>query len=375
MSSLLDIFISFSLSQLLLCAVLLTRQGGPRPPAERLFAALLLATGGYLLSPWLDPTPYSLASNIAQGAIPSLIWLFSYSLFDDEFRLKTWQLVPFIITVVLPQINRAAGFEPPSLSHLLLAELPRWSEFLLLGWALVIILRNWRDDLLEQRRSLRLWFSLFIGFYATALIAAREIFFPDAKWLEIWQYAPAGLMLLLCNCVLLEFSNAIFRPTKSRCGSDLSPQFVLAQNAPAPSTPTQSIPTQSPPVQSQAETPAEEVPTQVLSAITELMEVECIYREMGLTIGALAERLGIQEYRLRKIINAGLGYRNFNEFLNRYRVQEACRRLGDADEAGTAVLNIALDAGFRSLSSFNKAFKDSQGLTPSAYRQRALGEN
>jgi hypothetical protein len=54
-----------------------------------------------------------------------------------------------------------------------------------------------------------------------------------------------------------------------------------------------------------------------------LVEEEAIYREEGLTIGALAERLGAHEYKVRQLINEQLGFRNFNAFLNHYRVREA----------------------------------------------------
>ena len=64
----------------------------------------------------------------------------------------------------------------------------------------------------------------------------------------------------------------------------------------------------------------------------------------------------------------GLGYRNFSDFLNRYRIEEATRRLCDPAEAGLPVLTIAMDAGFRSLAPFNRSFKERYQVTPSAYR-------
>jgi AraC-like DNA-binding protein len=114
------------------------------------------------------------------------------------------------------------------------------------------------------------------------------------------------------------------------------------------------------------------VPMELLAPLNQLMEQDFAYREMGFTIGQLANMLGMQEYRLRKLINAGLGYRNFNDFLNTYRIREARLRLSDPDEHATPVLNIALDAGYRSLSSFNKAFKDTLNQTPTEFRAAQL---
>ncbi|WP_299981655.1 helix-turn-helix domain-containing protein [uncultured Pseudoteredinibacter sp.] len=355
MSNLIDIFISFSLSQLLLCTVLLLRRPTGHALSEKLFIALLLADAAYLIIPWVSADWARAILYPAQTMVPGLFWLFSYSLFDDHFRLRPWQLIPFIITVVLPTAATFADLGESQIGQLLWFQLPQFIEFVLLGWALKVILAHWQDDLLEQRRNLRIWFSAFIGFYIFALIAAQQLLFPSVEWLAIWQYAPAGVMLFLCNCVLLEFKQDVF--------------YQQAPPLPQANIETEAE-TKATKIERQHE--QEEVPDGVLEAISLLMEGEKIYREMGLTIGQLADKIEIQEYRLRRIINAGLGYRNFNDFLNRYRVQEACERLASKTEQDTAVLNIALDAGFRSLSSFNKAFKDSQGMTPTAYRKSQL---
>lgn len=101
------------------------------------------------------------------------------------------------------------------------------------------------------------------------------------------------------------------------------------------------------------------------------MTAERAYRQEGLTIGLLAARLKMPEYRLRTLINDGLGHRNFNAFLNRYRLEEAKAALADLGQADVPVLTIALDAGFQSLAPFNRAFKADTGLTPTEYRRRA----
>ena len=76
------------------------------------------------------------------------------------------------------------------------------------------------------------------------------------------------------------------------------------------------------------------------------------------------------EYRLRRLINQALGYRNFNSFLNHYRIEEVKAALADPAQAAVPILTMALDAGFSSLGPFNRAFKAETGLTPSEYRQQ-----
>src|SRR5262249_18029533 len=103
-----------------------------------------------------------------------------------------------------------------------------------------------------------------------------------------------------------------------------------------------------------------------------LMTVERVYRQESLSIGILAVKLGMPEHRLRILINQELGYRNFSAFLNRYRIDQAKAALPDPGQVDVPVLTIALDAGFRSITPFNRAFKADTGLTPTEFRQTAL---
>jgi AraC-like DNA-binding protein len=118
-----------------------------------------------------------------------------------------------------------------------------------------------------------------------------------------------------------------------------------------------------------------DIPPLLLRQLDHLMTVERAYRQEGLTIGGLAAKLDLPEYRLRQAINEGLGYRNFNAFLNRYRINEARAALSDPSQRDVAVLTIAMDAGFQSIGPFNRAFKAETGLTPTEFRRDALARS
>jgi AraC-like DNA-binding protein len=107
----------------------------------------------------------------------------------------------------------------------------------------------------------------------------------------------------------------------------------------------------------------------LIDALMRLMGEERVYRQENITIGALAGRLKIPEYRLRRLINQRLGYRNFNVFLNNHRIEEAKAALADPAQAEVPVITIAMDAGFQSLGPFNRAFKAVTGVTPTEYRR------
>lgn len=106
---------------------------------------------------------------------------------------------------------------------------------------------------------------------------------------------------------------------------------------------------------------------QIARNIQDFMIKENYFTTEGLTISQLASKLQEKEYKVRRAINGILGYRNFNVFLNQYRVESAKQRL--VEEPNLPVIRLAMDLGYRSLAVFNKAFKESTGRTPTDYRR------
>jgi AraC-like DNA-binding protein len=352
MDSLLNLAITFALSQVVLSALLLARSKS-RNIRHQLYAILLVAITAYLLTPVTTNSVQSAWLTAISTAVPGMFWLFSASLFDDHFRLQRWQVLLVSLTVLPPALDKVLQFSGIVGPHWLLITLPQLLEFVLLGLTLAVVARHWRVDLIESRRSLRLWFCALNGVYLFVLIFVREVVFPEVDWMRPMQYVPVGGILLATNALLLEYKPGILadRPRRSTLQTALEggERAAVAQ-------------------------PAFQVPQQILQQLQQLMEAESYYKESGLTIGRLAARLDLPDHRLRMIINTGLGYRNFNDFLNSYRVKETSRRLANPAEKHLPVLTIALETGFRSLSSFNKAFKEAHNMTPTAYRRQQLGE-
>jgi AraC-like DNA-binding protein len=106
---------------------------------------------------------------------------------------------------------------------------------------------------------------------------------------------------------------------------------------------------------------------QIAQKIQVFMKKEDTYCTEGLTISRLASKMQEKEYKVRRAINGVLGYRNFNVFLNQYRVEAAKHRL--IHEPDLPVIRLAMDLGYRSLAVFNKAFKESTGRTPTDFRR------
>lgn len=108
-----------------------------------------------------------------------------------------------------------------------------------------------------------------------------------------------------------------------------------------------------------------------LGRVRDLME-HGAYLNSGLTIGALANELNIPEHRLRKLINNGLGYRNFASFINDHRIDMAKRELAKPDMASAQITTLAFDVGYASLAPFNRAFRERTGMSPREFREQML---
>ena len=121
--------------------------------------------------------------------------------------------------------------------------------------------------------------------------------------------------------------------------------------------------------------PPDPADDRLAEALDHAMKHERLYRGEALTIASLAAHLNVPEYRLRRVINQRLGHRNFNAFVNAWRLQDSFDALADPRHRDRPVLTIALDAGFQSIGPFNRAFKAATGLTPTEFRQQKLADS
>jgi AraC-like DNA-binding protein len=97
--------------------------------------------------------------------------------------------------------------------------------------------------------------------------------------------------------------------------------------------------------------------------VEQLILGESLYKSPELTLSILAKKLNTNPSFLSKVINNGFGI-NFNDFINRYRVQEVKALLSNPDNANITIMSLAYDAGFNSKATFNRAFKKFTGKNP-----------
>jgi AraC-like DNA-binding protein len=109
--------------------------------------------------------------------------------------------------------------------------------------------------------------------------------------------------------------------------------------------------------------------TALFDEISQLIVDEKRYLESDLSLAGLSKLVGKSTQKTSSVINQ-YAKRNFNDFINYHRIQEAKAMLSDEENEKYTISSIAFDTGFSSLSSFNSAFKKFEGITPSALRKK-----
>ena len=113
----------------------------------------------------------------------------------------------------------------------------------------------------------------------------------------------------------------------------------------------------------------------ITSSLVEYMHESKPYLRRDLTIHDLSKEINVPKHYITQILNEYF-YKNFNTFINEYRIEEFKRRIMDSRFRNYTIIAIAFESGFNSKTSFNILFKKHERMTPSKYRESLLeGEN
>ena len=310
--------------------------------AGRLAVAFAIGSAAHAATSAIGITPPFSAWHAPLIALSTgnvvVFWLFCRALFDDTFALRWWHGLIWLAVAAFSFIN-CLWIVPAGYGRLAV-------NLIALGFIILVVgqtVASWSADLVQGRRHLRMFVVVASALYG-GLNAILQMLALGGDAATIVNLANSALLA----CIVAAISCAMMQVT----ANDL-----FAATVPAPAR-----------VGAEA-TGADATDQKLIDALMRLMADERIYRHDNATIGTLATRLSIPEYRLRRLINQRLGYRNFNVFLNEHRIAEAKAALGDPAQAEVPVITIAMDAGFQSLGPFNRAFKATTGVTPSEYRK------
>ena len=341
-----DFFIRYAAigQLLLLIAYVIYKSRSRRPTPLTPTVPLLLVTGvvAYLfLTAPFSPRPQGFIRSILlmfTHTMPLFLWLFGKQLFDDDFKVQRSPLWGKLVLVALAFfylytfLVRGGGGLLQMLSHVI--------ALIFILHLLASVIATWRNDLVEQRRVARFWLVLLVSLFFLMLDLVE---LSDTRLNRHQLFMLMNASICLIGTSVTAAILFIYESSKPRIMSETSPESNLTTGRYSRLIPLE-------------------------NALYEKLQTfiaDAGYLQPDLTISHLATQLQCPDHHLRKLINQCLGYTNFNAFLNHYRIEEAKKRLV---ESHLPVLSIALDLGYGSIASFNRAFKDKLGTTPTAYR-------
>lgn len=325
---------------MLLLAILLA--GRVRVGLKVPLAGLAVGAAAYLVnsSPLFSPgVQFDFIVDFLSLLSPYWIWLFARRLFEREPPLwLTWGFLAFFtLCLVTGKVFLSLNFYTFAGIHI--AGLILVADLLYSAWS------GRKDDLIEKRRMIRVWLPILVGLQAGGILLI-ELVTGAAIANPVIQAVNALLIFaltLFCGIALFETNVQLLVDTNE----DTAPPQPAASDL----------------------SPAENVLREKLDSAM----AEGYYRTPGLSIAALADHLQTPEHRLRALINQRLGFRNFSTYLNGHRIAEAKQKLSDKAHVDLPVLTIAMDLGYNSLPTFNRAFRSETGMAPTDFRRSELG--
>ncbi|MEM1052825.1 MAG: helix-turn-helix domain-containing protein [Pseudomonadota bacterium] len=272
-----------------------------------------------------------------------LAWLFVKSMLEDEFRIQLKHLFVSLLYCLGAWslwLNHWIEWTPYIVEVSWVINLSVLALFLRL---LVQIWKQRRDDLLHKRRQFRLVFVLLVtGTVSVSIIS--EIFVRSISP----EAVDLNKMLITLSLVILGFLWLARIPAS---------HIAFLATLPQPEG---------------AKPVATDKAKAILARIDQCMEEEELWRDPSLSLPELAKAVGVGEKRLRTLINEHLGYRNFPAFVASYRIEAVKAMIRDERKRDDTVSSLAFSCGFNSLASFNRLFKQSEGVSPLEYRTQNL---
>ena len=325
------------------------------------FLTLFILSGTFFTlshHPSISAWPKPIIWLIFSGRFSALffLWIFTQYLFYDTFHIRHSYWLILLLKIALPfifyfeSINNAYSLSAKSLTD----PIPILIIIINIGLLIhiiYIILKEWRQDLVNSR--LRLRFIFLFGLIVLLLIAiTMRVFIKDInnQYVFLAMQGFISILLYLLFPFLLQLKTTFLGEFNF-----IEPDQITKLLDHPPNTSSKKSKT-------------------LVPQLKTLMLNEKVFLNEKLTIGKLAAMMDTESHLLREAINIHLGYRNFNTFLNRYRINQIIDHLQDEHFQDYPILRLVMDAGFNSLSSFYRAYnkeKEAMNLkdNPNDYRK------
>jgi AraC-like DNA-binding protein len=299
-----------------------------------------------------------------------LLYFYIRASLEPDFRLKPYRkhfytvlldVLPFIVTIIYV-VGIVLGFVKKAIPlgyyrdmYFMYVDIPRWLSLTIYLWLSARYLAQFPAQVSSDGgeetentitlRWLRQFIRVFLGLQVIWLIYLIPYVIPrfsnqlleQLGWYPI--YVPLAVLIYWLGIKALLVTYNV--PVAIR--KTVSPAVALPAN-----TVEQTIP-----------------------ILKKAMEEERLYLDPLLNLTVLSQHTGIAAKTISAVLNQHLNT-SFNEFVNQYRITEFKKRVLEADLQHLTITGIAFDCGFNSQATFQRAFKQVTGMSPTEYRKAAL---
>lgn len=281
--------------------------------------------------------------------IGPLIYLYVRSFSSSAPKNYGMHFAPVMIDVV-PQvlfILFLSGVLPTSFNALnsfvdaydTYADIPRWASvtfYLVLSWRFLKTLNQKRADEFKRVKWLKQFVKVFLLFQVVwfchlvpyVIPSLRNPLLDSVGWFPV--YIPLTVLIYYFGIKGILVSNS--SRVTSNLVDKLSPERINF----------------------------------VLARLKQAMTNDKLYLEPSLTVASVSKHLKIPGKEISSVLNQ-VESKSFNEFVNYYRVQDFKKKVYDSRLKFLTISGIALECGFNSQATFQRTFKQLEGMSPTEY--------
>jgi AraC-like DNA-binding protein len=317
-------------------------------------------------SPWFTNNP---VLNLLGNLIPlviimpvgPLLYFYVRSSTDPAFRITQRQRLHFLPVIIdcIPQLSVVVFFAGALTGYIapnpgpwgrfiddynVYADIPRWMSITTYLWLSARYLAGLRTENNPHRQWMRQFIRLFLVFQAIWLIYLVPYVIPALtnKVLDTVDWYPVYIpLVILIYCLGIK-------------------GYLMA-------------PEEAPVTRKAVTPPPVELVAEAVPLLKKAMEQDRLYLEPDLNLALLSRHTGLPQKTISLVLNQHL-QKSFNEFVNGYRVEAFKQKIRQPGQDNMTILALALDAGFNSQATFQRAFRSNTGMSPREYMQRRLKE-
>lgn len=344
-----------------------------RSRPNRLLGTLILLIALACFNMHLYQAPWFTANSIlgfAANFIPliiimpvgPLLYFYVKTSLDPDLRITKKQRAHFypVIIDLVPQLT-AGIFVVGVLSNLIpnkpqpwgifidtynvYSDVPRWMSITFYLWLSARHISRLKTGNEQHLQWMRQFIRLFLAFQVIWLIYLVPYVIPQYtdQLLNMVDWYPVYIpLVILIYCLGIK-------------GYMMVPQEELpakkSSNNPAP-------------------LPADMI-SEAVPLLKKAMEQDKLYLDPNLNLTMLSQHTGLAQKTISAVLNQHLD-KSFNEFVNGYRIETFKQKISEPQQDHLTIFGVALESGFNSQATFQRAFKNSTGMSPREYMNRQL---